>query len=98
LPLLLLAAAFVFLIWMPMRTRSRVTRQTQEMQQSLTVGTDVMTTSGVYGRITALRDETVDLQIAPGVVVTWARQAIGQVRGGQSAEGWGEGPTEAVGE
>jgi preprotein translocase subunit YajC len=98
LPLLVLAAAFVFLIWMPMRTRSRMAQRTRELQQSLTVGTEVMTTSGVYGRITALHDETADLEIAPGVVVTWARQAIGQIRDAQPASGSGEGPTEAVGE
>jgi preprotein translocase subunit YajC len=100
LPLLLLALAFAVLVVLPMRARSRMAQQTQTMQQSLSVGTDVMTTSGVYGRITALADDTVELEIAPGVVVTWARAAIGQIRGPRpTGEGEAtEGPAEAVGE
>ena len=46
----------------------------------LTIGTPVMTTSGLHGTVAALGDTTVDLEIAPGVVVTLARQAILEVR------------------
>lgn len=80
LPLLLLGLAFVVLVVLPMRARSRMALRTQEMQQSLTIGTEIMTTSGLYGRIVSLDDQTIELEIAPGVVVRWARAAIGEVR------------------
>jgi preprotein translocase subunit YajC len=80
LPLLLLALAFVVLVVLPMRARSRMTQQVRQMQASLTVGTEIMTTSGVYGRIVALDEQTADVEIAPGIVVRWARAAIGEVR------------------
>jgi preprotein translocase subunit YajC len=80
LPLLLLAVAFVVLIVLPMRTRNRVLQQTKQLQARLTVGTEVMTTSGLFGRIAALSDDSVELEIAPGVVVRWARAAIAEVR------------------
>ncbi len=80
LPLLLLALAFVVLVVLPMRARSRMTQQVRQMQASLTLGTEIMTTSGVYGRIVALDEQTADVEIAPGVVVRWARAAIGEVR------------------
>lgn len=80
LPLLLLAVAFVVLIVLPMRNRNRQLQATRQLQAGLTVGTEVMTTSGLYGRITGLADETVELEIAPGVTVRWARAAMAEVR------------------
>ena len=50
------------------------------MQDSLSVGTPVMTTSGLHGTVAGLGDKTVDIEIAPGVVVTFARPAILEVR------------------
>ena len=80
LPLIVIAVAFVLLILLPARQRKRMQAQTQAMQASLTPGTPVMTTSGMHGTVVALGDASVDLEIAPGVVVTFARQAILEVR------------------
>jgi preprotein translocase subunit YajC len=98
LPLLLLALAFTVLVVLPMRARSRMAQQRQQMQQALALGTEVMTTSGLYGRVTALNEDTVNLEIAPGVVVEWARAAIAEVRRPQPTGEATEGPAEAVGE
>ena len=54
--------------------------QAQALQESLTIGTPVMTTSGLHGTVAGLGETTVDLEIAPGVVVTFARPAILEVR------------------
>jgi preprotein translocase subunit YajC len=79
-PLVLLALAFVLLIVLPARQRKRVQAQAQAMQESLTPGSPVMTTAGLHGTVAGLGEGTVDLEIAPGVVVTFARQAILEVR------------------
>jgi preprotein translocase subunit YajC len=79
-PLVLLALVFVVLIVLPARQRKRVQAQAKAMQESLTPGTPVMTTAGLHGTVTGLGEGTVDLEIAPGVVVTFARQAILEVR------------------
>ena len=79
-PLLILALAFIVLVVLPMRTRARALQKTRELQAGLTVGTEVMTTSGLYGRITEIAEETVDLEISPGVVVRWAKLAIAETR------------------
>ena len=94
-PLVLLALAFVLLIFLPARQRRKVQQQAQEMQNSLTVGTPVMTTSGLHGTVAGLGDTTVDLEIAPGVVATFARQAILEVR--QPAVSSAEAPREDPG-
>jgi preprotein translocase subunit YajC len=79
-PLILLALAFVLLIFLPARQRRKLQQKAQELQNSLTVGTAVMTTSGLHGTVAGLGDTTVDLEISPGVVVTFARQAVLEVR------------------
>lgn len=79
-PLILIALVFVVLIVLPARQRKRVQSQQQELQNSLQPGTPVMTTSGMRGTVARLGDETVDLEIAPGVVVTFVRRAILEVR------------------
>ena len=80
LPLLLLAGAFVVLVVLPMRARSRALQQARQLQESLSVGTEVMTTSGLYGRVAGVDEETVDLEVSPGVSVRWAKAAIAEVR------------------
>jgi preprotein translocase subunit YajC len=79
-PLILLALAVVLLFVLPARQRKKMQAKAQEMQNSLAPGTPVMTTSGLHGTVARLGDNTVDLEIAPGVVATFARQAILEVR------------------
>jgi preprotein translocase subunit YajC len=79
-PFILLALAVVLLFVLPARQRKRMQAQAQAMQESLTVGTPVMTTSGLHGTVVGLGDKTVDLEIASGVVVTFARPAILEIR------------------
>jgi preprotein translocase subunit YajC len=79
-PIIILGLLAVMLFVLPARQRKRMQAQAQAMQESLTVGTPVMTTSGLHGTVAALGDKTVDLQIASGVVVTFARPAIMEIR------------------
>jgi preprotein translocase subunit YajC len=81
LPLLILVAlAFVVLFVLPSRQRKKMAAKAQSLQDSLTVGTPVMLTSGIHGTIAGLGETTVDLQISPGVVMTVARPAVMEVR------------------
>ncbi len=80
LPLLLLGLAFVVLIVLPMRSRNRALQQTRQMQAGLSPGVEVMMTSGLLGRVTTVGDDTVELEIAPGVVVRWAKAAVAEIR------------------
>ena len=79
-PLVILVLAFVLLIVLPARQRRKLQEQQRTLQESLTPGTPVMTTAGLHGTVAALGEGTVDLEIAPGVVVTFARQAILEIR------------------
>jgi preprotein translocase subunit YajC len=77
--LILLAVAFVALIVLPGRQRKKMQAQAQQLQNSLTPGTPVVTTSGIHGTVSRLGDATVDVTIAPGVTVSFERRAIMQV-------------------
>jgi preprotein translocase subunit YajC len=79
-PIIVLALLAVMLFVLPARQRKRMQAQAQEMQNSLTIGTPVMTTGGLHATVTGLSETTVDLEIAPGVVATFARPAILEVR------------------
>ena len=38
-----------------------------------------MTTSGLHGTVTAVADDTIELEIAPGLRTTWVRAAVREV-------------------
>ena len=79
-PLLFIAIAVVFLLVLPMRQRNRAMQRAQQLQAALVPGTEVMTTSGLYGNVAFVGDDTVDLEISPGVTVRWAKAAIAEIK------------------
>ena len=76
LPLVGIALLFWLLMIRPAQRRQRDLRR---MQSSLTVGDEVMLTSGIYGVLRSLGDDRIDVEIAPGTVVAVARGAVGSV-------------------
>ena len=79
-PIILIALFAVVLFVLPARQRKLAQAQAQALQESLAIGTPVMTTAGLHGSVARIGDKTIDLELAPGVVVTFARQAILEVR------------------
>jgi preprotein translocase subunit YajC len=73
--LVLIAVVFYVLLWRPQQRRMSAVRR---LQAHLKTGDDVITTSGIFGRIVELRDDDLRLEIAPGTVVRVARGAIGE--------------------
>lgn len=73
LPLILIMGAFMFFA---SRRQRKAMQATIDLHESLRVGDRVHTTSGLQGTITGITDDTVDLEIAPGVVTRWMKLAI----------------------
>lgn len=69
LPLVLIG----FMLWSARRRQKTMA----DFSASLQVGEEVVTTSGIFGRITEVEDDRVRLEAAPGVVLTLDRRAIG---------------------
>lgn len=77
-PFVLVIGIFYFIILMPMQKKQR---KVQEFQEALKVGDRVITTGGIYGQITKVNEESVQLQIANAVKIEIARAAIGGYQG-----------------
>ena len=78
LPFAIILGIFYFLILMPMKRRQK---KIEEFQQSLKVGDRIVTTSGIYGQITKVNEQSVQVQVADKVRLEFARQAIGGYQG-----------------
>jgi preprotein translocase subunit YajC len=63
--------------WMIVMRPTRVQqRRVAALQAELAVGDEVIISAGIFGTVVALEDERVGLEIAPGTVVTVARQVV----------------------
>jgi preprotein translocase subunit YajC len=58
------------------RRQRRAVQATIDLHESLRPGDRVHTTSGLQATVAAIADDTVDLEIAPGVVTTWMKLAV----------------------
>ena len=71
--LALLIAIFYFMLIRPQKKRAEQHRQ---LIESITLGDEVVTIGGMHGRVAALRDEDVELEVAPGTRVRFVKTAI----------------------
>jgi preprotein translocase subunit YajC len=80
LSLIIVAALLVGVTVVTRRARSRSFQQQRQQHEQISFGTEVMTTSGLYGTVVGLNaDDTAQLSIAPGVEVKWALAALRDV-------------------
>lgn len=73
LPLIIIMGAFMFFA---SRRQKKAIQATVNLHESLTVGDEVMTTAGLYGTVAGISDTKIDVEIAPGVVVSMLKLAI----------------------
>jgi preprotein translocase subunit YajC len=92
LPFIGIALLFWFLFIRPAQRRQR---QAAQMQREVSVGDEVMLTSGIFGVVRALDEETVRIEISEGVTLRVVRAAVGQVVNAEAREARDDG-TELV--
>lgn len=73
LPFLLIMGGFMYFA---SRRQRRAMQATIDLHESLQPGDRVHTTSGMQATVVAITDDTVDLEIADGVVTTWMKLAV----------------------
>lgn len=78
-PLLPYVAILVIIWLLFLRPAQRRNRELRSMQQSLTVGDQILLTSGIFGIVDDLADDVVHLRVADDVVIKVARGAVGGV-------------------
>jgi preprotein translocase subunit YajC len=75
-PLVLIVGAAYLLLIRPARKRAQ---DVNVLQRSLTVGADVMLTSGIFGSVVGIEDDQLRIEVAEGVVLTVHRGAVAKV-------------------
>lgn len=68
---LLVAVYFFFL-----RPRQQRAKAQAGKGKTFGIGDEVMSVGGIFGRVVGLGDESVDVEVAPGIVLTFLRRAV----------------------
>jgi len=69
-----IVGVFYFLLVRPQMKRQK---EHAALMSSLSPGDRVVTSSGIHGSVRVIGDETVDIEIADGVVVSVSKAAVG---------------------
>ena len=73
LPILFMLVIFYFMLYRPQK---QARQEREKMLAALQVGVEVVTIGGIYGTITALDEDSLQLKIAEGVEIKISRQAV----------------------
>ena len=75
-PFALILVAFYFLIIRPGRTRQRAAAA---LQERLAPGVEVLTTSGMFGRVASVTDDSVHGVVSPGTTIRFVKGAMASI-------------------
>jgi preprotein translocase subunit YajC len=73
LPLILIIVVFYFFM---IRPQMKKQKELKNYRSALQKGDKVVTTGGIYGKITSVSDNTVDVEIANGITIKVDKYAI----------------------
>ncbi len=76
--LVLMFAIFYFLLIRPQQKRAK---QHRELVSALKTGDQVVTAGGIYGKVAAVEETTVTVEVATGVKIKLNRVSITEVKG-----------------
>ncbi len=76
LPILVLVLLLFLLVIRPARRRAQ---KVSKLQEALSVGDEVMMTSGIFGTVTSVAGDRVHVRVADGVELTCHRGAIAEI-------------------
>jgi preprotein translocase subunit YajC len=77
--LLFLVGLFAVMYLLFIRPQTKRRKEMQEMQQSLDIGTHVLTVGGLYGTVVDAEGDAVLLEVAPDVSIWYSKGAVGKL-------------------
>jgi preprotein translocase subunit YajC len=77
-PFVIVLGIFYFIILLPMKRKQQ---KVQQFLDALKVGDRVITTGGIYGQVTRLGEQSIQLQVADKLRIEVAKAAIGGYQG-----------------
>ena len=84
--LLPIALMFVILNFLMIRPQQKRAREQETMVQNLKRGDEVVTSGGIHGRIQAIADKVLTVEIAPNVRIRLDRDQVASVLRGARAD------------
>ena len=72
-PFDLMGGIFYFMLWRPQKKEQQ---KRQDLLNSLKEGDEIITIGGIYGKIKAISEKRVKVEVAEGVVIEMARNAV----------------------
>src|SRR5258708_4726844 len=77
-PFVIVLGIFYFIILLPMRKKQQ---KVEQFLEALKVGDRVITTGGIYGQVTRLGEQSIQLQIADKIRIEVAKASGGGLQG-----------------
>ena len=77
-PFVLILGIFYFIILLPSKRKQQ---KVQQFLEGLKVGDKIITTGGIYGQVTRLSGDTVQVQVADKVRIEVSKAAVGGLQG-----------------
>jgi preprotein translocase subunit YajC len=81
--ILLMVVMYYFLLYLPQRKRQR---ERDTLLTNMKRGDEVVTAGGIYGKVTGITDQSVNLEIAPKVRIKVTKGSIASVVAQSSGE------------
>ncbi|MBR1838532.1 MAG: preprotein translocase subunit YajC [Bacteroidaceae bacterium] len=77
-PIIMIVLLFVIMYFFMIRPQNKKQKELREFRNSLKVGQDVVTIGGLHGTVRSIneKDDTISLEVATGVKLTFDRTAI----------------------
>lgn len=79
LPLLFVGVVIIGFYLLVIRPAQKRQAEALALLSRLAVGQEVMTTAGIFGTLVAIDDDSVQLAVAPGVELKYAKGAIARI-------------------
>jgi preprotein translocase subunit YajC len=93
--LLIFIAVMGGLLWLlVIRPQRRRTTEHSALISALSVGDEIVTAGGMYGRVTGIDEEVLTVEIAPSITVRVARGAITGIMNSEQKDNEAEHPIE----
>ncbi len=77
-PFILIFAVFYLIVILPARKRQK---QHQKMVESLKAGDKIITAGGIYGVVTGVKEDRIEIKIAPNVKIEITKGSVAAVTG-----------------
>ena len=77
--IIMMAVVFAIFYFLMIRPQQQKQKEIKKMRENLSHGDTVVTVGGIYGKVTAITDTTVTLEVADKVKIKVSRESIGTV-------------------